>query len=109
MIKVDCLSFMMIDFYVPVLKSRLNSTDTSLQLSENIPSLRSVAYVYIGFVSKNLETPGGWGVLFIYRLYNVGDRTKPCGSPTCTSLGVDISRSTETLNIQCKERFNKLD
>jgi hypothetical protein len=31
-------------------------------------------------------------------LYNVGDRTEPCGTPACISLGVDISPSTKTLN-----------
>jgi hypothetical protein len=31
-------------------------------------------------------------------LYNVGDRTEPCGAAACISLGVDISPSAETLN-----------
>jgi hypothetical protein len=35
-------------------------------------------------------------------LYNVGDRTEPCGTPACISLGVDISPSTETLNFLCE-------
>jgi hypothetical protein len=34
----------------------------------------------------------------MHRLYNVGDRTEPCGTPACISLGVDISTSTETRN-----------
>jgi hypothetical protein len=34
--KADCLSFIFIDFYVPALTPRLNNTETSLQLSENI-------------------------------------------------------------------------
>jgi hypothetical protein len=34
--KVDCLSLIFIDFYVPALTPRLNSTEPSLQLSENI-------------------------------------------------------------------------
>jgi hypothetical protein len=33
--KVDGLSLIFIDFYVPALTPRLNSTETSLQLSEN--------------------------------------------------------------------------
>jgi hypothetical protein len=37
----------------------------------------------------------GGNHLYIYR---VGDRTEPCGTPAFTSLGVDISSSTETLN-----------
>jgi hypothetical protein len=35
------------DVYVPVLTPRLNSTETSLQLSETYPSLRSVAYIQV--------------------------------------------------------------
>jgi hypothetical protein len=34
--KVDGLSLIFIDFYVPALTPRVNSTETSLQLSENI-------------------------------------------------------------------------
>jgi hypothetical protein len=40
MTKVDGLSLLFIDFYVPALIPRLNSTETSLQLSEKITSLR---------------------------------------------------------------------
>jgi hypothetical protein len=47
-------------------------------------------------------TPGVWGVSFIYKLYRVGDRTEPCGTPACMYRGVDSSPSTETLN--CRER-----
>jgi hypothetical protein len=36
--------------------------------------------------------------LYVYRLYNVGDRTEPCGTPACISLGADSSPSTESLN-----------
>jgi adenine-specific DNA methylase len=38
------------------------------------------------------------GIIYIYILYRVGDRTEPCGTPAYISLGVDISPSTETLN-----------
>jgi hypothetical protein len=34
--KVDGLSLIFIDFYVPALTPRLNSSETTLQLSENI-------------------------------------------------------------------------
>jgi hypothetical protein len=51
----------LIDFYV---QARLNSTETSLQLSENIPLF---AVCRISFI-------------YIYMLYNVGDRTEPCGN-----------------------------
>jgi len=42
--------------------------------------------------------PWGLGVSFIYKLYSVGARTEPCGTPASISLGVDSSPSTETLN-----------
>jgi hypothetical protein len=45
--KVDGLNIIFVDFYVAELTLRLNSTETSLQLSENITSLRSVAYTYV--------------------------------------------------------------
>jgi hypothetical protein len=34
----------------------------------------------------------------MYKMYSVGDRTEPCGTPACMYLSVDISPSTETLN-----------
>jgi hypothetical protein len=34
--KIDGMSLIFIDFYVPALTPRLNSAETSLQLSENI-------------------------------------------------------------------------
>jgi hypothetical protein len=34
----------------------------------------------------------------VYILYYVGERTEPCGTPACISLGTDISPSTETFN-----------
>jgi hypothetical protein len=51
MTKVDCLSFIFIDFYVPELTPRLNSTETSLQLSENI-TLFAICRIHTGAVSK---------------------------------------------------------
>jgi hypothetical protein len=39
---------------------------------------------------------------FMYILKRVGDRTEPCGTPACISLGVDISPSTEWLNFHCE-------
>jgi hypothetical protein len=54
--------------------------------------------------------PGVWGVSLMYKLYMVGDRREPCGTPACMYLGVDISPSTETLNCLCErnEPINKL-
>jgi hypothetical protein len=38
------------------------------------------------------------GITFIYKLYRVGVRTEPCGTPACISQHVDISPSAVTLN-----------
>jgi hypothetical protein len=32
----------------------------------------------------------------MYKLYRVGARTEPCGTPACISLGVDSLPLTET-------------
>jgi hypothetical protein len=39
------------------------------------------------------------GASIIYMLYKVGDRTEPWGTSARISLGIDISPSTETLNL----------
>jgi hypothetical protein len=49
--KVDNLSPIFIDFYVSALTPRLNGTETSLQLSENI-TLFAVCRMYTGVLSK---------------------------------------------------------
>jgi hypothetical protein len=46
----------------------------------------------------------GVGASFIYILKRVGGKTEPCGTPTCITLGVDISPSTETLNFLCERK-----
>jgi hypothetical protein len=38
----------------------------------------------------------------MYKLYNVGDKTEPCGNPAGIYLDIDISPSIETLNSHCK-------
>jgi hypothetical protein len=42
----------------------------------------------------------------MYKLYRVGDRTEPCGTPAYIYiyLGVDISPSTETVNFHCERK-----
>jgi hypothetical protein len=49
--KVDGLSLIFIDFYIPGLIPGLNSTETSLQLSENI-TFFAVCRIYIGIIRK---------------------------------------------------------
>jgi hypothetical protein len=49
--KVDGLSLTLIDFYFTALSPRLNSTETSLQLSETI-TLFAVCRIYTGVINK---------------------------------------------------------
>jgi hypothetical protein len=49
--KIDGASLIFIDFYVPALTPRLNSTEISLQLSENM-TLFAVCRMYTGIISK---------------------------------------------------------
>jgi hypothetical protein len=50
--KVHGLSLFFIDFYIPALTPRLNSTENSLQLSENI-NLTAVCRVYTDVISAS--------------------------------------------------------
>jgi hypothetical protein len=49
---VDGLSLIFIDFYIAALTPRLNSTETSLQLSENVTSSLSVAYTQASLTKR---------------------------------------------------------
>jgi hypothetical protein len=49
--KVDGLSIILIDYYVPALTPRVNSTETSLQLPENI-TFFVVFRIYTVVISK---------------------------------------------------------
>jgi hypothetical protein len=49
--KVGGLTLIFIDLYVPALRPRLNSTEISLQLSENI-TLFVVCRIYTGVINK---------------------------------------------------------
>jgi hypothetical protein len=42
---------------------------------------------------------GDWGVSFIYILHSAGDSTEPCDTAASIALVVDISHSTETLDL----------
>jgi hypothetical protein len=48
--KVDGASLIFIDFYVPVLTPHLNSSETSLQLSENITLFAVCCILYAGVI-----------------------------------------------------------
>jgi len=60
-------------------------------------ALRSVAHIYVLSAKKANWTPGVSGISFIYRLYRLGARTEPCGTPACVFRGVGSSPSTATL------------
>jgi hypothetical protein len=49
--KIDGLSRISIDFYVPELTTRLNNTETTLQLSQNI-TVTAVSRIYTGVTIK---------------------------------------------------------
>jgi hypothetical protein len=49
--KTNGLILILIDFYVPTLTPRLNSTDTSLQLSENLTPF-AACRIYTSVISK---------------------------------------------------------
>jgi hypothetical protein len=56
--------------------------------------------MYTRVISRRIDTLC-LRVLFtcIYKLYRLGDRRERCGTPAYISRGVDISPSTEFLNI----------
>jgi hypothetical protein len=63
--KVDDLSLIFIDLYVPALTSCLNSTETSLQISENITLLCSITYKQVSSIKRLRKTAGVWDISFI--------------------------------------------
>jgi hypothetical protein len=52
----------------------------------------------VSSAKRLIEISDVWGVSFMYILYNVGDRTEPCGTPDCIFLGVNMSPPIEALN-----------
>jgi hypothetical protein len=70
--KVYGLSLTFINFYVPALTSRLNSTATSLQFSENI-TLFGVCRICTGVISKETEIDNSCLGRIIYIVTCMGD------------------------------------
>jgi hypothetical protein len=64
--RVDGLSFILIDFYVPALTPQLSSTETSLQLSENI-TLFVVCRIYKCQQQRDLEIHQLFGAYHLYK------------------------------------------
>jgi hypothetical protein len=79
--KVNGMSLIFFDFYVPVLTPRLSSSETSLELSENI-TLCSLSRIYRCHQQRDVDRHQVFGVYHTYykSLYNVGDSTEPCGT-----------------------------
>jgi hypothetical protein len=76
----------------------LNNTETSLQFSENIsPFLVFCIYTRTDVISKETLIGIRRSGHIIY-MCSVGDKTEPCGTLACISLGINISPSTEILN-----------
>jgi hypothetical protein len=67
--KMDGLSLIFIDFCVPEHAPRLNNTEPSLQLSENI-TLFAVCGIYTGVVSKEtkIDTRHLGHIIYMYIL-----------------------------------------
>jgi hypothetical protein len=93
MTKVHGLSFIFNSLYVPELIQRLDSIETSLQLSENI-DLFAVSFIYTNVISKETQRDTRCLGVIIYILYNMENRKEPCGTPA----GADISTSAETMH-----------
>jgi hypothetical protein len=72
--KVDSLSFVSIDSYVPAFKVRPKRTEISLQLSENIDPFRSVAYIQVSSAKRPRQTWDVWDVSLTHILHNMTDR-----------------------------------
>jgi hypothetical protein len=64
MSKVDRLSLILINFYVPALTPRLNSTKTTLQFSEN--TLCGLSHIYRRHQQKELDTYQVFGAYHLY-------------------------------------------
>jgi hypothetical protein len=65
--ETDGMSLTFTDFYVPLLTTRLHCSETALQLSDNINSLRSVAYRHVS-AKQARWTPGVSWRSFIHKL-----------------------------------------
>jgi hypothetical protein len=61
----DGLSLIFIDFHVPALTPRPNSTETSLQLSEN-KTLFAVCRIHTGVISTQRDTRCLGRIIYIY-------------------------------------------
>jgi hypothetical protein len=95
--KVDDLSLILIDFYVPALTPRLSNTEPSLQLSENI-TLFAICRIFTGVINKETEIdPRCLGRIIYIQTVQCGgqDRTLwyPClCSASSNSLSLYILR-----------------
>jgi hypothetical protein len=92
--KVDDLRLIFIDFYVPALTPRLNSTETSLQLSENTTHC-GMSYTYWCHQQIDLDRQQVFVAYHLYICCTVWGTRRNLVAPH----GTDISPSTESLNV----------
>jgi hypothetical protein len=59
---------------------------TRCSFMRTYPSSRSVAYIHVSSAKRDSWTHRVWGVSFMCKLYSVGTRTEPCGTPVSVSL-----------------------
>jgi hypothetical protein len=72
-----------------------------MQLSENITSSRPVAYIHVSSEKGARWTHRLWGALFMYKLYKVGDKMEPCGTPAQLRLNFlfEINEQTTFMKV----------
>jgi hypothetical protein len=58
----------------------------------------SVAYTQVSSANRASCVPGCARASFMYKLYSIGTRMEPCGTPNAFYLGEKSSPSTEILN-----------
>jgi hypothetical protein len=65
-----------------------------------IPNTVFLRHINTGVVRKQnkMSSRSRGGMIYIYRLYNIGVRTKPWATPTASFLGTQNSPFTKTLN-----------
>jgi hypothetical protein len=88
--KLDGLNLVFISFYVRALTPRLNSTEMSLQLSENITFFAVCRIRRCHQQKTYIDTR-------CLRLYSVMDRTESCGTLAYISPGIDWLNRTQSI------------
>jgi hypothetical protein len=105
---VNPLSLIIIYINIPALTPGLHWAETALvfwQQTSPFDLSRTDKCRRQRGLGKHQVVGGGPHVcIYLSMLYKVGDRTEPWGTPARISLGVDISSSTETMNLHCERK-----